>query len=108
MQTNKLYVGNLNYSTTHQDVEDLFANHGTVLNVKLIEGKGFGFVEMSSQEEAEAVKEKLDGTDFKGRNLRVAEARPQTDRRGGGGGGRGGSGGRRGGGGGGGYGGRRY
>ncbi|MCK5056575.1 MAG: RNA-binding protein, partial [Candidatus Aminicenantes bacterium] len=100
MQTNKLYVGNLNYSTTHQDVEDLFANYGTVLNVKLLEGKGFGFVEMSTQEEAEAAKEKLDGTDFKSRNLRVAEARPQTDRRDGGGGG-GGRGGRRGGGGGG-------
>ncbi|MFC2155161.1 RNA recognition motif domain-containing protein [Acidobacteriota bacterium] len=93
MQTNKLYVNNLNYSTTNQDVEDLFSDYGTVLNVKLIEGKGFGFVEMSSQEEAEAVKEKLDGTDFKGRSLRVAEARPQTDRRGGGGGGRGGGGG---------------
>lgn len=110
MQTNKLYVGNLNYNATHQDVEDLFSDYGTVVHVKLIEGKGFGFVEMSSQEEAEGAKEKLDGSDFKGRSLRVDEARPQTDRRGGGGGGGGGRGGRRGSGGGGGYGGggRRY
>jgi len=93
MQTNKLYVGNLNYSATHQDVEELFSKYGTVLHVKLIESKGFGFVEMSTQEEAEGAKEKLDGTDFKGRSLRVAEARPQTDRRSGGGGGRGGRGG---------------
>lgn len=92
MQTNKLYVGNLNYNATHQDVEELFANYGTVLHVKLFEGKGFGFVEMSTQEEAEGAKEKLDGSEFKGRNLRVDEARPRDDRRGGGGG-RGGRGG---------------
>ncbi|MCK4760919.1 MAG: RNA-binding protein [Candidatus Aminicenantes bacterium] len=117
MQTNKLYVGNLNYETTQQDLEELFQGHGTVIEVKLIEGKGFGFVEMSTPEEAESAKEKLDGTDFKGRTMRVDEARPQTDRRSGGGGGgrggsRGGGGGGRGGGGygggGGGGGGRRY
>lgn len=104
MQTNKLYVGNLNYNATHQDVEELFSNYGTVVDVKLFEGKGFGFVEMSTQAEAESAKEKLDGSDFKGRNLRVDEARPRTDRRSGGGGGRGGGRGGYGGGGGG----RRY
>lgn len=88
MQTNNLYVGNLNYNTTQQDVEELFSNYGTVLSVKLFERKGFGFVEMSTQVEAESAKEKLDGAEFKGRNLRVDEARPRTDRRSGGRGGR--------------------
>ncbi len=89
MQTNKLYVGNLSYNATHQDVEELFSNYGTVLSVKLIEGKGFGFVEMSNQADAENAKKKLDGSEFKGRNIRVDEARPQTERRGSGRGGRG-------------------
>ena len=71
MQTNKLYVGNMNYNATHQDVEDLFSNYGTVVNVKLIEGKGFGFVEMSTQEEAEKAKEALSNADFAGRTLKV-------------------------------------
>jgi RNA recognition motif-containing protein len=89
MQSTKLYVGNLVYDATTQDVEDLFSSYGTVMSTKLIEGKGFGFVEMSTQEEAENAKEKLDGYEFKGRTLRVAEARPQRERerRGGGGGG---------------------
>ena len=84
MHTNKLYVGNLGYTTTYEELEQLFAEYGTVMHAKVIEGKGFGFVEMASQEEAENAKEKLDGFEFKGRNLRVDEARPQKDRRGGG------------------------
>lgn len=90
MQSNKLYVGNILYETTEEEIRELFSNYGTVEDVKIIEGKGFGFVEMSSQEETDNVKERLDGYDFKGRSLRVAEARPQRDkgdRRGGGGGG---------------------
>ena len=89
MQSNKLYVGNISYNSTSQEVEDLFSKYGTVTYVKIIEGKGFGFVEMSNQEEAENAKKDLDGYEFKGRNLKVDEARPQSQqrRRGGGGGG---------------------
>jgi RNA recognition motif-containing protein len=76
MQGNKLYIGNLNYSTTNKDLEELFANHGTVKEVKIIEGKGFGFVEMSSQAEAENAKVNLNGFDFKGRPIKVEIARP--------------------------------
>lgn len=88
MQGSKLYVGNLNYSVTSQELEGLFAGFGTVKNVKIIEGKGFGFVEMSTNEEAEQAKEKLNGTEFKGRTMRIDEARPpknnENRRRGGG------------------------
>ena len=101
MQSNKLYVGNLPYGTTDDEVRDLFSSYGTITEIKLIEGKGFGFVEMETQEDAENAKEKLDGYDFNGRTLKVAEARPQRSRTGGGGGGRSGGPGRGGGGGGG-------
>ena len=62
MQGSKVYVGNLNYSVTNEQLEELFANHGTVKSVNIIEGKGFGFVEMSSSEEAEAAKTALNDT----------------------------------------------
>jgi RNA recognition motif-containing protein len=81
MQGSKLYVGNLNYSVTKQKLEELFGNHGTVKSVNLIEGKGFGFVEMSSSEEAEKAREALNDTDFEGRPLKIDEARPQKPRR---------------------------
>jgi len=86
MQGSKLYVGNLSYSVTNQQLEELFSNYGEVRQVNIIEGKNFGFVEMSSQSEAEKAKTVLDGTEFQGRNLRVDEARPQRskDSRGGG------------------------
>jgi RNA recognition motif-containing protein len=89
MQGSKLYVGNLSYSVTSDQLEELFGAHGTVKQVTVIEGKGFGFVEMSSPAEAEKAKTALDATDFKGRTLKVDEARPprERDRRGGGGGG---------------------
>jgi RNA recognition motif-containing protein len=80
MQANKLYVGNLLYGTTNDDLQELFSEYGTVTDVKIIEGRGFGFVEMSSREEAENAMEKLDGYDFQGRTLKVAEARPQRER----------------------------
>lgn len=84
MQGSKLYVGNLGYSTSKEELEDLFAEHGQVREVRIIEGKGFGFVEMSSREEAEKAKEALDGSDFKGFTLKVDEARPPRKRQGGG------------------------
>ncbi len=75
MQT-KLYVGNLSYSVNQEDLKTLFSNYGEVREVKLIEGKGFGFVEMSNQSEAEAAKKALNETDFKGRKLKVDVAQP--------------------------------
>ena len=80
MQENKLFVGNLNYSTTAEDLTGLFATYGDVVETKVIEGKGFGFVEMSSQAEAEEAKEGLNGTDFSGRSLNVDKAKPPRSR----------------------------
>jgi RNA recognition motif-containing protein len=80
MQGSKLYVGNLDYSVTNEQLQELFSNYGEVREVKVIEGKGFGFVEMSNQSEAEKAKEALNGSDLKGRTLRVDEARPPRSR----------------------------
>ena len=80
MQGSKLYVGNLNYSVTNKELEGLFSEYGEVRDIKIIEGKGFGFVEMSSQSEAESAKDALNGTEFMGRSIRVDEARPQQPR----------------------------
>jgi RNA recognition motif-containing protein len=80
MQGSKLYVGNLSYSTVNQELEELFSNYGVVKEVNIIEGKGFGFVEMSNQAEAEKAKEALSGSDYKGRTLRVDQARPRRDK----------------------------
>ena len=80
MQGSKLYVGNLNYSVVNDELEVLFSDYGEVKEVKIIEGKGFGFVEMDNQEEAERAREALNGSDYKGRNLRVDEARPPRNR----------------------------
>lgn len=79
MQT-KLYAGNLGFSVTNEDLKDLFSNYGEVKEIKLIEGKGFGFVEMSNQTEAESAKKALNGTDFKGRKLKVDIAQPPKSR----------------------------
>jgi cold-inducible RNA-binding protein len=95
----KLYVGGLPYSTTQEELTELFSTHGTVESANIISDKftgqsrGFGFVEMSSQEEATAAIEALNSTEFGGRTLTVNEARPQAPRTGGGGGGYGGGGG---------------
>lgn len=102
----KLYVGNLAYSSTDQDISDLFSQCGTVDSVSIItdrdtgRSKGFGFVEMSNDEEANQAIEKFNGMEIEGRALTVNEARPKENRGGGGGGGgyRGGGGGGRGGG----------
>jgi RNA recognition motif-containing protein len=80
MQGSKLYVGNFTYSTTDTQLEELFAPFGEVKSASVIGDKGFGFVEMSSTEEAEKAKEALNETDFGGRTLRVDEARPQKPR----------------------------
>jgi len=76
MQGSKLYVGNLSYSVTNEQLEELFSNHGEVRQVNVVEGRGFGFVEMSNPSDAQKAKEALDGSDFKGRTLKVDEARP--------------------------------
>jgi len=81
MQGSKLYVGNLSYSVTKEQLEELFSNHGEVKEVNIIEGRGFGFVEMSTPSEAEKAKEALDGSDLEGRTLKVDEARPPRERR---------------------------
>ena len=81
MQGSKLYVGNLNYSVTDEQLTELFSQFGEVKETRVIEGKGFGFVEMSSPEEAEKAKEALNEQEFKGRKLRVDEARPPKPKR---------------------------
>jgi cold-inducible RNA-binding protein len=108
----KLYVGNLTYGVTDSALEQMFAAHGTVVSAQIImdrdtgRSKGFGFVEMKSDQEAQAAIAALNGKEIEGRALIVNEARPRPEggRGGGGGGGRD----RRGGGGGGFGGGRRY
>ena len=108
----KLYVGNLSFNTTTQDLETMFGELGTVQSANLIEdretgrSRGFGFVEMSSKEEAASAISTLNGKEVDGRALTVNEAKPREDRGGSGGGG--GRGGNRGGGGGYGGGGGRY
>ena len=102
----KLYVGNLSYDTTSSDLEQMFAAYGTVQSAQVIgdrdtgRSKGFGFVEMGSDQEAQAAIAALNGKEVGGRALTVNEARPKEGGGGGrgghgGGGGRGGSGGRR-------------
>ena len=106
----KLYVGNLSFNTSSLDLTELFATVGTVQSANVIEdretgrSRGFGFIEMSSQEEGQNAIAQFNGKEVDGRELKVNEAKPQDKRNGGGGGGgRGGSRGGYGGGGGGGY-----
>ncbi len=80
MNGTKLYVGNLSYSVTSEQLKELFAQYGEVKTANVIEGKGFGFIEMSNPEEAEKARTSLNGSDFKGRALRIEEARPQKPR----------------------------
>jgi RNA recognition motif-containing protein len=82
----KLYVGNLPYSVTEDRLQQHFAQHGSVVSARIItdkfsgRSKGFGFVEMASDDEAERAVNALNGTDFEGRNIVVSEARPQPPR----------------------------
>ena len=102
----KLYVGNLSFDTSTQDLEKMFGEIGTVESTNIIEdretgrSRGFGFVEMSTKEEGQNAISQLDGKEVDGRSLKVNEAKPQENRGGGGGGGGGGRGGYGGGGGG--------
>src|SRR5262249_11968370 len=91
----KLFVGNISFNTTENDLQDAFAAHGTVVEANLMvdrdsgRPRGFGFVTMGSPEEAERAIEALNGANLDGRNLTVNEARPREERSGGFGGGRG-------------------
>ena len=82
---NKLYVGNLSYSLTEEDLKKFFAEAGSVESVAIItdkisgRSKGFGFVEMSSEEEAKKAAESFNGKDLDGRNIVVNEARPKKE-----------------------------
>ncbi|MDA0838328.1 MAG: RNA-binding protein [Planctomycetota bacterium] len=103
-----IYVGNLSFKATEEDIHEAFGAYGEVLKASIImdrdtgRSRGFGFVEMADKEEGLAAIEALNGTDLGGRSITVNEARPREERGGGGGGGsRGGGGGSRGGGGGG-------
>ena len=95
----KLYVGNMSYDVDNAKLEQLFAEHGTVESAQVIidrgsgRSKGFGFVEMGSDDEAQAAIAALDGNEIDGRALKVNVAKPRTDRSRGGGGGYGGGGG---------------
>jgi len=100
----KVYVGNMSYETSQSDLETMFGAHGTVESAQIINdratgrSKGFGFIEMSSDAEAQAAIGALDGKDCGGRALKVNEAKPRPSGGGGGGGyggGRGGGGGGR-------------
>ncbi len=82
MQGNKLYVGNLSYSVTNEELRELFSSYGEVKQVNIVEGRGFGFVEMSNPSEAEKAKEALNGSNYKGRTLKVDEARPPRNKEG--------------------------
>jgi len=92
----KLYVGNLTYNVNESDLEALFSQFGTVQSAQIIvdrdtnRSKGFGFVEMDTEAQAQAAIQGLDGRDHDGRNLTVNEAKPREPRSGGGGGGYGG------------------
>ena len=96
----KLYVGNMPYGMNSSELEQLLSEHGTVVSAEVISdrvtgrSKGFGFVEMSNDDEAQTAIKALNGVDFQGRALTVNEARPREPRRGGFGGGGGGGGGR--------------
>jgi len=91
----KLYIGNLAFQTTSQELQELFAQAGTVESASVVEdrmtgrSRGFAFVEMSTKEEATAAIDQFNGKELGGRALKVNEAKPRENRAGGGGGGRG-------------------
>ncbi len=82
MSVQKLYVGNLNYKSTDEKLKELFSTYGEVTSVNIIQGRGFGFIEMTTPEAAAEAKNKLNGTDFDGRKIIVNDARPRTEKTG--------------------------
>jgi RNA recognition motif-containing protein len=95
MSNSKLFVGNISFNTTENDLQDAFSAHGTVVEANLMmdrmsgRPRGFGFVTMSTEEEAQKAIEAMNGASLDGRNLTVNIARPREEGGGGGGGGRG-------------------
>ncbi|HOI44040.1 MAG TPA: RNA-binding protein [Candidatus Aminicenantes bacterium] len=77
----KLYVGNLNYKTTEDNLKELFTQYGEVISTNILQGRGFGFVEMATAEAAQEARTKLNGTEFDGRKIIVNDARPRIERR---------------------------
>ena len=80
MEGKRLYVGNLTYSVNEANLRDLFGTYGDIESVKVIEQKGFAFVEMATSEQAQAAMDGLNETQFEGRTLRIDEARPMQPR----------------------------
>jgi RNA recognition motif-containing protein len=80
MFSKKLYVGNLNYKTTEEKLKEMFSQFGEVTSVNILQGRGFGFVEMATSESSQEAKERLNGTDLEGRKIIINEARPRTER----------------------------
>ncbi|MFH1699362.1 MAG: hypothetical protein ABIE07_02145 [Candidatus Zixiibacteriota bacterium] len=76
MPNSKLYVGNLNYLVDRRQLSELFGPFGQIENINIVEGRGFGFVEFKHKAAAAKALEELDGSEFMGRNLRIAEAQP--------------------------------
>lgn len=76
----KLYVGNLDFRASEEPLKRLFAPFGEVVSVNILQGRGFGFVEMASPEAAREAKSKLHGTEFDGRKIIVNDARPRSER----------------------------
>ena len=82
MQSSNLYVGNISYSVTSEDLKELFSSHGKVKEAKVIGDRGFAFVEMETVEDAAKAIEALNDTEHDGRTIKVNEAKPREDNRG--------------------------
>ena len=80
MFSKKLYVGNLNYKTTEEKLKEAFSQFGEVTSANILQGRGFGFVEMATSEASEEACNRMNGTDLESRKIIVKEARPRTDR----------------------------
>jgi RNA recognition motif-containing protein len=79
MEGNKLYVGNLNYAVNNDMLTELFSEYGEVQSCNIIEGKGFGFIEMADADQANKAKEALNGSQYEGRTLKIDAARPRKN-----------------------------
>lgn len=81
MESSKIYVGNLKYAVTDEQLAKLFADFGEVKSANVIKGKGFGFVEMGTVEEANKAYDALNGKEYEGRTLRIADAHPPREKK---------------------------